>query len=58
MLTTPSRQIIGEMEDVRWFPAAIGSVVAEDTLNGDKFTAFQNGNRSEPWALFLMRTRS
>lgn len=53
----PTRQLIGEMDDVRWFPAAIGPVTAEDTLDSDTFTVFQCGNRSEPWALFAMRTR-
>ncbi len=56
MKTISGRQMIGELDDVRWFPAAIGPVVAEDTL-GPR-TAFQCGNRSEPWALFLMRTRA
>ena len=51
------RQMIGEMDDVRWLPALIGPVVAMDTLLGDTHTVFQCGNRSEPWALFLMRTR-
>jgi hypothetical protein len=55
MMTTPSRQILGEIDDVFWFPAA-GGPVAEDELNGS-FIAFQNGNRSEPWALFAVRTK-
>ena len=58
MDTELSLQMIGELDDVRWFPAAIGPVVAKDTLINDTHTAFQNGNRSEPWALFLMRTRA
>ena len=56
MMVDSSRQIVGEMDDVRWFPAAIGPVVAADDL-AEVYTAFQCGNRSEPWALFLMRTR-
>ena len=51
------KAMIGELDDVRWFPATIGPVVTMDTLLGDTHTVFQNGNRSEPWALFLMRTR-
>lgn len=57
MMTNPSRQILGEMDDVRWFPAAIGPVSNEDTFINDAFTAFQCGNRTEPWARFLIRTR-
>ena len=28
-----SLQMIGELDDVRWFPAAVGPVVAEDTTD-------------------------
>ena len=55
---TTSREIMGELDDVIWFPAQQGPVVPEDTLENDEFTVFQSGNRSEPWALFAVRTRN
>ena len=54
LMGNPSEQVLGEMDDVFWFGAA-GGVLPEDTLNTD-FTAFQSGNRSEPFAFFAIRT--
>ncbi len=58
MRRTGTNEILGELDDVRWFPASVGPVIPEDTLENDTFTVFQSGNRSEPWALFMIRTRN
>ena len=53
-MTNPSPQLLGVADDVLWF-LAVGGVLLKDTINTN-FTAFQSGNRSEPFAFFAMRT--
>lgn len=47
--------IIGELEDVFWFPASVGGVAPQDVIDGN-FTVFGLGNRSEVWTRWAMRT--
>lgn len=57
---TPVPQILGELDNVRWAGAQTetsGQAVSEDVynINGDDYTLFQNVNRTDHWAVVLVK---
>ena len=57
--STPADLVLGEMDNVFWVSGhtETGFVTSEDTfaLSGDTFIAFQNCNRTDPWAFFAIK---
>jgi len=58
--TTPTEQLLGEMSGVYWVGTLtedIGQAISEDQYddNGQIYHLFQNGNRTDHWAYFLIK---
>lgn len=55
--TSPSAQIIGELQDVLWGATNGNNIVSEDRviIGGEYYRAFQNCNRTDPFAFVFLR---